>query len=666
MGGDVVLGAPGDRLFASGGEEEGLGFETARALSELLVSRSVVGLTLRAPLLPRDVDLFLGCLAETATRLRAAGGVGRVLAERGVHSLAVTEIDFDKLLAGEKVDHGGVHPLIARAMKEALVLKGGVNPRGAAIQLAVDEVSTPDTLGSLLDELIDGAAPGVAEQPGPGTGGATPSALSGMSARELAEACTKGYKKLATGAAGDPQALAEAANVLSAALVRLSPQARFRMLQQIAEQTDAQASGAVGRAVPNPLLLSAISQVVMGGGRDSKLAAAIGNLLERLRPLEQDRQKFIEELDQHTSERGRPLERLFLQDIGEMSNMSTLGSLSLPFRETRPGLVQAARLRMASQRQPDLVARTFSSLRPENRRERLVRLYCAVLSGRQALGNDMLAAIRGMFATSAVDPVVITSSSELVRALWDRAIGDGPSSPAAGLLCEVVASETGPDWCIALLRQLGGRPGHDLAMLLFETLKAAVAAHPAESFLKRLTDALDEIDPTVMRAIDRRIAELPPAGVYVLLCRTGRQAPSAALSLARVALRDTPVPVRQTVLRALGQFPNPAMLDFLSKAAGLHGEPMARTALHAQVMPADALAALQAVATEALGVSRSPEAVPFLVALLNLWGEAPGHPGCRLAARALEINNSAEAHLALSAGRRSRLRQVRLACGAQA
>lgn len=660
----MVLGAPGDRLFVTGGDEAGLSFEVARALSEILVSRSIVGLTLRAPLLPRDVDIFLGCLSETATRLRAAGGVGKVLAERGVYSLAVTEIDFDKLLAGEKFDQAGVHPLIARAMKEALILKGGVNPRGAAIQLAVDEVTTPSTLGSLLDELIDGAAPGVAEVPGPNTGGATPSPLSGMSARELADACTKGYKKLTSGASNDPAALAEAANVLSAALVRLSPQARFRLLQQVAEQTDAQAGNALGRAVPNPILLSAISQVVMGGSRDSKLAAAIGNLLERLRPLETDRQKFIEELDQVSTERGRPLERLFLQDIGEMSNMSTLGSLSLPFRETRPSLVQAARMRMASQRQPELVARTFSSLKPENRRERLVRLYCAVLSGRQPLGNDMLSAIRGMFATSAVDPEVISSSSELIRALWERGILDGPGSQAAALLKDVVASETGPDWCIALFRQLGGRPGADLAMLLFETLKAAVAAHPNEKFVKRVVDALDEIDPTVMRVIDRRITELPPAGVYALITRTGRHTPSAALSLARVALRETPVPVRQVALRALAQFPNPGVLDFLSKAAGLHGEPMARTALLAAQAPADALEKLQAVATEALGASRSPEAVPFLVALLNLHGEGMGL-GCQLAARALEINNTAEAHLALAAGRRSRLRPVRMACGAQ-
>jgi hypothetical protein len=385
-----------------------------------------------------------------------------------------------------------------------------------------------------------------------------------------------------------------------------------------------------------------------------------------LRPLEADRQKFIEELDEHASQRGRPLERLFLQDIGEMSNMSTLGSLSLPFRETRPGLVQAARLRMASQRQPELVVKTFSSLRPENRRERLVRLYCAVLLGRQALGADMLAAIRQMFATSAVDPTVISSSSELIRALWDRAILDGPQSQAAGLLKDVVGSDTGPDWCIALLRQLGHRPGADLAMLLFETLKAAVTAHPGESFLKRVIDALDEIDPTVLRVLDRRITELPPAGVYVLLTRTGRQTPSAALSLGRVALQNTPVAVRQTVLRTLGQFPNPAVLDFLARGAGLHGEPMSRMALQAQQATGDQLAVLQAVSIEALGISRSPEAVPFLVALLNLFGEGTGSNGCRLAARALEINNTAEAHLALSAGRRSRPRPVRMACGAQA
>jgi hypothetical protein len=119
------------------------------------------------------------------------------------------------------------------------------------------------------------------------------------------------------------------------------------------------------------------------------------------------------------------------------------------------------------------------------------------------------------------------------------------------------------------------------------------------------------------------------------------------------------------VLRALAQFPNPAVLDFLSRAAGLQGEPILRTTLLLQQAPAAVVGTLQSIAIEALGVSRSPEAVPFLVALLGLEGEGAGQNICQLAARALEINNTTEAHLALASGRRSRSRAVRLACGAQ-
>jgi hypothetical protein len=661
--GDVTVAAAADKLLLTG-IPSGIADDLSVALCEALLERSVVGIKLRSPASNRDLDTLVACLGESVKRLRAAGGVTAALEREEVSTVVVTEIDLDELAAGTVVDESGFEPLVAEALRAVLVTHSAAHRRGVAVELRLEDVTSPDSLGSLLDELIDGAAPGVAEAPPTAP---TESELAGATAEELAELSSRAYGKLTT-SGNDPEALAAAATVLSDALDRLTPQARFKLLRRLSESADDKGADALGRAVDNPVLLSAIAQVVMGGTRDSPLATAVGGLLERLRPVEQERQQLIEELDGMAARSGRPLDGIFLEELKEKARREGFASLEVPFRETQDSLLQSAKLRRSTAGQPEIVARTFASLRPEHRFYRSTRLLRAMLQHEVNMAPGTLDSVRALLANSAQDPALADVGGELIEALWDRVILDGPRSPAAEQLFEVMASRTGPDWCIQLLRRLRGRKGADTAMLLSEVLRRIVGVHENDDFVRRLIAALGALDRTVIREVERKIEELPPPGVTVLIARAATDAVSGALSLAQNALRSQDQEVKVAALRALASLADPTVVNFLRRASGLEGRPASTAALFAQRDDPNDLFELQRTAVEALGASRSPLAVPTLRELLtnaSTPGVSGPDPMLAWVGRALQINNTPDARAALEHGKRSKIRAVRVACGAE-
>lgn len=677
-GSDVVIAAAGERLLLTGGGD-GIANDAARVLCAAMISRSVVGFRLKAPTPARELAELIAVLAENARRLRQAGGVAKVLAERGVRSVEVTQMDLDKLLSGAPIDTAGLglDPLMTRALSETLALKRQDARKGAAVAVTLERVDDPLSLGSLLDELIDGAAPGVADDADPkaaskaqrGAKSATVQGpLANVSADDLADLCSQAYSKVTSSPqTQSPEQLAEAARVLSGALVRLSPTARFKLLQKIAgADRSGAAAEAVGREVSNPMLLSALAQVVMGGERDSKLAGAIGNLLERVRPLERDRQKLIDELDDTARASGRPLDALFLQELNESSQKTAFGALDLPFREMHPGLAREAKLRQTTRGQPELVVKTFGSLRPDNRVQRTSRLLVGMLAQERSVAPATLATVRTVLTLTATDPSLSGANGAIIHALWSRALRDGPSSPAAKQLADLATSTGGPDWCIALLHQLRSLRGVDTATLLAEFIRGVIAVHDGETFRGRLVDALHALDRGVLRVIERRVAEFTPAGVSTLILRAGKDSPIAALALAQSALRAPNVEVKEAALRALAPFPDDAVLLLLRRACGLDGDAQCTQALFAQKeTPANVLR-LQRAAIDTLGLTRAVPAVPILNELLTrsrLMGAGEFDKQRGFAARALGVNNTSLARNALDEGKRSKNRAVRLASG---
>lgn len=669
--GDVLLGAAGEVLLLTG-LDDGVANDAAKVLCSSMISRSVIGFRLKNPTPAREIGELVAVLAENAKRVRAAGGVARILTERNVRSVIPTEIDLEALLSGAGVDPAGMglDPLIGRALSETLALKKRDERKGAAVSLTLERVDNPTSLGSLLDELIDGAAPGVADAADPKANqkkkSTTQGPLTGVNADELAELCAEAYGKVAKQKQTAEQ-LTEAARVLSGALVRLSPMARFKLLQKIAAtDKDGSAAEAVGREVPNPILMSAMAQVVMGGERDSKLATAIGGLLERMRPLERDRQKLIDELDDTARNMGKPLDALFLQELNETSQKTTFGALDLPFRETREGLAREAKLRQTTRGQPEIVTRTFASLRPENRVTRTARLLVGMLDQERNVAPATLASVRTVLTLAATDPALSGANAAMIHALWSRALRDGPTSPAAKQLADLASSPSGAEWCITLLEQLCSLRGVDTGTLLGDFIKAVLAVHEGETFKKRLVDALHALDRGVLRVVERRIGEFTPSGVQTLIVRAGRDSNAAALALAQAAIRSANVDVKEAAVRTLALFPDEQTLGLLKKASGLEGDGASAQALFATKETEANLQRLQRAAVEALGMSKVSAAVPILNDLLTrtkLMGGGDFDRMRSVAARALAVNNTREARAALDDGKRSKNRAVRLACG---
>ncbi len=669
-GGDTLIAAAGETLLLTG-LELGVANDAAKALCATMISKSVIGFRLKAPIGSKDLGELIACLGEHPRRVRAAGGVTKVLLERGARLIETTEMDLDQLMAGAPVDPTGLDPLLARALTETLALKKRDQRKGAAVSLTLDRVDDPSSLGSLLDELIDGAAPGVADIADPKAGrddhAKKRGPLAGVSADDLADLCGEAWNKVTT-QRQSPEALTEAARVLSGALVRLSPMARFKLLQAIAASGDGAASEAVGREVTNPVLMSALAQVVMGGERDSKLATAVSTLLERIRPLERDRQRLIDELDDAARAQGRPLDALFLQELHESSQKTTFGALQLPFRETRDDLARAAKLRQASRDEPELVVRTFASLRPENRVQRTARLLVGMLQEERTVAPATLASVRSVLTLTATDPSLSAANGVVIHALWSRALRDGPTSPAAKQLADLATSQNGGEWGIALLEQLRTLRGADTAALLGEFLRGVLSVHDGETFRRRLVDAMQPLDRSVLRVVERRIAEFSPAGVQALIARAGRDSHAAALSLAQNALRGR-TDVKEAALRALTPFADEAVIVFLRRASGHDGEAQSVQALFAQKETPTGVFRLQRAAIETLGATRAIDAVPILVELLTRTRLVGGGEFDRMrgfAARALSINNTHEARQALDEGKRSKNKAVRIHCGANA
>lgn len=664
---DTFIAAAGERLLLTG-HDAGVGGDAAKGVCAAMLSKSVVGVRLSSPMSTEGLRELVGVLAEADKRVRASGGMTKVLKERGVRDVLVVEMDLDTLLNGEAIDPAGLEPIIARALTDVLELKARDNRRGTAVTFTLERVTSPSSLGSLLDEMIDGAAPGVAEgPPGPAKGNTALSPLAGASADDLAELCGEAYAKVTSGKSQSPEALTEAAKVLSAALVRLSPEARFKLLQKIASQDkDGKAAEALGRETPNAVLLSAITQVVMGNERDSKLANAVGGLLERLRPVERERQKLLDQLEDAAQKNGRPLDGMFLQQLNEHSQKKMFGALDLPFRETRDALVQAARIRQSTRGQPEIVLRTFSSLREEDRVARTARLLSALLHQERTVVPATLALVRTALMNAAADSRLGGAASAIMLALWNRALRDGPTSTAAQQLAEIAASPVGANLCIALLAQLRTVRGADTALLLIDFVRAVTAVHTSDSFKKELVEALHALDGTLLRALERHVADFSPAGIQVLIVRAGRDSAPAALALAQSAVRSTSVESKEAALRTLVFLPIAQVVVFLRKASGLDGDDPAAQALSIQKEP-EQLFRLQKAAIETLGNTRSPTAVPVLTEMLTrtrIIGTQDPERYRPIAGRALAVNNTREAREALDEGKRSKQRTVRLASGA--
>ncbi|MEM7677866.1 MAG: hypothetical protein AAF449_17860, partial [Myxococcota bacterium] len=226
----VTLGCGGHHLLI---DEEGstLNDPPSVALAHRMFENAVVALRLHPGVRAEDLGLLMQVLAEREDRVRAAGGVAAVLERRGTMGIEVLEVDIDALFSGRQGDlHGFAEddPVADLALKAMLRFRDQEqNPMGEALQVSLAQVGSAGSLGNFLDDLMGQAEPGVvANQVGGG----------GLTGDDLADLASQAFLRShdSLQQAGSPSAeIAQSAELLSNALVRLSPDARFALLRKL-------------------------------------------------------------------------------------------------------------------------------------------------------------------------------------------------------------------------------------------------------------------------------------------------------------------------------------------------------------------------------------------------------------------------------------------------
>jgi hypothetical protein len=664
---ELVLVAAGRRLVF-GEQEPPVDDPRSAALAHLLLERSLVGVRLLPAVNVGELATLLRCLAEAPDRLRAAGGARKLLAEAGARSVEVYEVDLEAVFTGKSIDVGAQSPLVTRALQEILRLKQGGDRAGTALGITLERVGNAASLQALLDEMIEGAAPGVssvATKPQASKSGP----LAGLEARDLAHIATEAYcathGKLAQ--AGAPQELlAESARVLGSALGKLAPVARFQVLAKLAMRTQGEigrdrAVGDLSHHVPDLMLTGALAAALSDERVERDTVAQAGTLLRQLRLHERDRARLLDGVDGMLRQRGRPLDGLVYQEL-QAAILEQGSVLELPFRAMRGPLAEAAQRRIVQGNQPSTIAAALSSMLPRQRLLSARGLLLDVVRVENPLPDALWVAAREVL--DGLSEKAPAEAEPLLAAFADRAEREGPSSTSFLRFKELLVGPRGAERVLLLAK----RPGMSGPMLA-ELLLAAFESPMSAAARRELGAALQGVDATTLKVLRGRIADAGPAAVSVLLAHASRQGPPILAGLARQALRTRSVKTKEAVLACVAAAPSVEAMALLAAAAGLSSDeesahvlvvdepdPLARETM---------LRGLQKAAIDALGDSRSPLAVPALEELLQrtrLFG-AKHFDGLRPAvAMALTRNGTDAALRALAAGRESRTKAVRDVC----
>jgi hypothetical protein len=498
-------------------------------------------------------------------------------------------------------------------------------------------------------------------------------ALSGISADELAELASQAFlgtwQKLQAQRAPETK-LAQTAQVLAKALVRLSPEARFSLLRQLA---GAEGQAATGGAVTNlsaeikdDLILDAITSVLAGQTGDPETIESVGTLLRQLRPIESERRKILDSLDQTLRSQGQPLDGMLWQEL-QASAFATqgLGMLELAFRQNVGPLAERAQTRIKQGGNPAEIQQALATLDPRHRAARAAKLLCELLPNNRELPSGMASIAKDIIdGVDAGDGAPTGEHLKLLMQLLKRAEGQPSSSAVGQTIKDLLSGPKGAQRSIALVRSQACPGSAVLADALLNALDAPVTL----DVRRELVATFSTLDEAMARSLRAKAGDAKPNGVYQIVLLAIRST-GAALDVARQGLRNRSLKAKESALRALSALPQPSAVGLLSKAAGSEGdeESLKIFSLEPPSAPEaeDRLRSLQRVAIEALGQMRSELAVPVLDNLLQrrkLVGGAAFDTLRSYAAQALAANGTAAARLALQAGKASRHKATRDAC----
>ncbi|MEW6776447.1 MAG: hypothetical protein AB1405_09150, partial [Bdellovibrionota bacterium] len=499
--------------------------------------------------------------------------------------------------------------------------------------------------------------------------------LDALSAEEIADLASEaflGNQQQMAAQPGSKAALVDSAKVLTRTMARLSPEARFALLRRLAgsdEATSAAVSagpavGNLSQTLPDNLIADALCGALSSPENDPETVEAIGNLLRRLKPIESERQKLLEQVDKNLQQQGRKVDGVIWQEIQSRSlKKNGLGMLELGYRENLDRLIEYAQARIQQKDGPPVVMQALAGLQLNVRTGRTAKLLQEILAEERSVNPALLAAARELLDSiedSSADPSGVVS--QFLGGLLRQAQGMDPSAPLPQMLKQMLSGQKGAQRTLWLAKT-GTAKGLLLAEAILEALEM-----PLSTDLKReLLATLATVDAETFKALRTKLPDASPMRVYYIVQMAVRSNPLTGIPMLKLALRNRNLKAKEACLRAAGEYAHRDTVALLGSVAGAMGDEEAKKLVYVEEGSTgdEALRQLQRVAIEILGQMRSPLAVPALDSLLN----RPGGFGSRNAdavrpvvAKALAVNATADAKRVLAAGKQSKNRAVREAC----
>ena len=656
----VTLGCGGHHLLI---DEAGTALHDppAAALARRMFDNAVVAIRLWPQAQPADLGTLMQVLAEREDRVRAAGGVSIVLDKRGVSGIEVLEVDIDALFAGRQ---GDIPQLAAEDPVAELALRAILRFRdtdehvgGDALHISLEQVNSPGSLGDFLDELLEQAEPGVVPE-GANAGGLTGDDLADFAS----QAFFRSYEELVDSQGGTID-LAQSAEVLSNALVRLSPEARFALLRRLAGSEDLEsrredAMRNLGDQLDDKMVTSAIASALFDQQGDPATVRAIGNLIRRIRPVEAERKRLLSAVDGDMRHLGKPIDGVLWQEMQSRAfENSALGLLEMSMDNTKGILREYAMARRQGQLHPvagqDILHTVDASVVDYWTTHALVE----ILERPGRLGPGAIESCRlqldRLDASGALDECM-----ELLQAMMRRT-DDEDNEELSAVLVDLLNGERGARWSVRLL-QHSARPSQMLGEILLTALDQPGDRAYKQALIQRL--ACFERD-ALLRLARRFMDRASPLQAQSLVLAGLQQKTTVGVRVARFLLRHPTLRVREVVLKTVVERPDRDVVALLAHVAGWKGERYTKSLLGLDGRePRGLMHRMQLSAVGALGLTRHGLAARPLLDILvrpRLFNDREQDELRVAAAQALRTNASPEAEVALREASQHKKKNIR-------
>ena len=644
----VTLGCGGHHLLI---DEAGgiLNDPPAVSLAHRMFENAVVAIRLHPEVRVEDLGALMQVLAEREDRVRSAGGVARVLQQQGAYGIDVIEVDIDALFSGRQDDLSGLaanDPVVELALKALLRFRDQEQSTGSEeLQISLERVGSPDSLGDFLDDLLGQAEPGVV------AGAAAGGSLTGD---DLADFASQAYLRthdqlFQSGAPTDE--IAASAEMLSNALVRLSPDARFSLLRKLAggEDTslDQQAAAQnLGARLDDGLVTSAIASALFDQQGDPATVRAIGNLIRRIRPVEAERQRLLSEVDHDMRGLGRPIDGVLWQEMQSRAfENSALGLLEMSLDKTRDTLKEYAQARRTGRLPPVFGQDVLHTVDANVVGYWTTHALVDVLDSAGRLGTGAVESCR--LQLERLDESGATDECMLLLQAMMRRTEQDEDSDLATVLINLLDGPQGPKWSLMLL-QHDGQPNQMTGDILLSALD-----RPGDrAYKSALIDRLARFDRQGMVRLTARFSSrITPLQAQGLVLAALQNEIGLGVKIARLLLRSPTGRVREVVLKALVDRPERDIVALLAHVAGWKSDKHTKALLGLDgTEPRGVAHRMQLVAIGALGLTHSGLAARPLFDILvrsRMFNDREQDDLRVAAIQALRTNASPEATQAL-------------------